>query len=314
METTTLKPNEIPEYFSNASFTLPNGQQYVSDDGKLIVSNNELVMDSRMYRYKDIYAGVYNDLRFVYLSNNQLPAQGGLKYKIKMSNKQEYNCLTDEELCYLNIFNPCEDYNLCAGALVTLDNNANTADFFFTDNRLYVLYERLAYLRTPQNNYYAYTYLIPVKRLYRNEKVDVAVSYTPNVGLIWEVNGKQVFSVPYNQIGMGLSEQYRKYQAIDLGGTPQATIPESYSLGFGNFTLVDGLPYRWDKHTKAVAQLQLEHNYYYPGTQTPMRFVLKNDKRHGLVGQGNISTLYEMTISINFYNPSNNNITVTQSV
>lgn len=310
MESITLKPNEITQYFSPAVFDLPNGQKYISDDGKLVVSNNALVLDSRMYHYKNIYAGVYNDVRFLYLSNNQLPAEVGIKYSMKLSNRQEFNCLTDEELCYLDVCNPCENYNLCAGALVTLDNNANTADFFITDGKLYVLYERLAFLRTPQNNYYAYTYLIPVKRLYRNEKINASVSYTPNVGLVWEVNGKQVFSVPYNAIGMGLSEQYRKYQAIDLGGTPEATIPSSYTLGFGNFTLVDGLPPHWNKHSRAIAQLQLEHNYYYPGTQKPMKFILKDDKRHGIVGQGNILSVYEITVNINTVQTQPPNVTV----
>jgi len=265
-----------------------------ANDATIQVINNTVVLNSQVYQNNSIFSEYFFDPRLVLYYNTTLPSQL-MSLSAIVSNKQYYNNLSSQFLNSLGITDPSIDYNLCLGALSTLDNNGCTYDFAITDNMLYVIVERIPVYRTSSNNYYAYTYSIPTIPIQPNQKLLLQVIYNPASGMTWYANNKVVFNLPPSQIGMGLPQEYTKYQSIDLGGTPQNVTPSTFNVGFDNVMLVDGLPPNWTMESKAIMPIY-PYTYYYPGTNIPMKFIYPDRYEYGLFGQGNVLTVYEAGI------------------
>ena len=67
------------------------------------------------------------------------------------------------------VTNPDDDFRLANGAISIIDDeNMLIFDYLVTDTKIFVVYERLPFGRTPENHYAAFLYVIPVSN--RNEK------------------------------------------------------------------------------------------------------------------------------------------------
>lgn len=112
-------------------------------------------------------------------------------------------------------------------------------DFFLTNDKIYVIYERLPAGRGPVlGNYAAFTYMIEVGTRVPGTYHRLGISYDRLTGTVrWLINNKEVFKV--TEIGklMGTDNL-----TIDHGGD-EPTYPlilNQLNCGMGQFTLLDG--------------------------------------------------------------------------
>jgi hypothetical protein len=138
------------------------------------------------------------------------------------------------------VADPFDDLRLAASALVTIDlNTFMVADMFFTNGGVYALYERLESGRTPTNNYASFTDAVKVATRDRvnpaNDVVNVGIGWTSQA-IRWYVNRREVRRI--DRIGFR-APNYQQVVLIDRGGQDQLVVPQSVSVGLGNFTLLD---------------------------------------------------------------------------
>nr|UDO47572.1 laminin g domain [Pandoravirus massiliensis] len=138
------------------------------------------------------------------------------------------------------VTDPYDDLRLAASALVTIDlNTFMVADMFLTNGGVYALYERLESGRTPGNNYASFTDAVKVATRDRanpaNDVVNVGIGWTSQA-IRWYVNRREVRRI--DRIGFR-APNYPQVVLIDRGGEDQLVVPQSVSVGLGNFSLLD---------------------------------------------------------------------------
>lgn len=138
------------------------------------------------------------------------------------------------------VTDPYDDLRLAASALVTIDlNTLMVADMFLTNGGVYALYERLENARTPGNNYASFTDAVKVATRDRanpaNDVVNVGIGWTSQA-IRWYVNRREVRRI--DRIGFR-APNYPQVVLIDRGGEDQLVVPQSVSVGLGNFSLLD---------------------------------------------------------------------------
>ncbi|WBR14729.1 Laminin g domain-containing protein [Pandoravirus kuranda] len=138
------------------------------------------------------------------------------------------------------VADPYDDLRLAASALVTIDlNTFMVADMFLTNGGVYALYERLESGRTSGNNYASFTDAVKVATRDRanpaNDVVNVGIGWTSQA-IRWYVNRREVRRV--DRIGFR-APNYPQVVLIDRGGEDQLVVPQSVSVGLGNFSLLD---------------------------------------------------------------------------
>jgi len=132
---------------------------------------------------------------------------------------------------------PNADARLAAFAMNTADFETGMVfDFFFTNERVYAVYERLPFMRTSTNRYAAFTYLIPVATRTPSTVHEARIEYDRANGRVrWKLQSTTVFEV--RAIGRRID---RQYLLIDHGGVEQSVSPRQLACGMGTFTLLDG--------------------------------------------------------------------------
>jgi hypothetical protein len=132
---------------------------------------------------------------------------------------------------------PNADPRLSSYALTAVDfETFIVADFFVTNEEIYVLYERLPFARGTLGNYASFTHTIPVGRTAPNEHHKFAIAWDKSRGTIrWLVDRREVFQVDHE--GDYLD---RKLVTIDRGGDQTIVSPRQIDCGIGTFTLLDG--------------------------------------------------------------------------
>jgi len=136
------------------------------------------------------------------------------------------------------VADPDDDVRLAASAMPTIDfENFIVADFFFTNKRIYAIYERLPFGRTVFNNYAAFTYAIPVgtRQPHQQHHVTVAYDRTANV-FRWLIDDQEVFRVE----NPGRLLPSREHMIIDHGGIEEDVECRQRNVSLGMFTLLDG--------------------------------------------------------------------------
>ncbi|AVK77029.1 hypothetical protein pmac_cds_341 [Pandoravirus macleodensis] len=138
------------------------------------------------------------------------------------------------------VTDPYDDLRLAGSALVTIDlNTFMVADMFLTNGGVYALYERLESGRTPGNNYASFTDAVKVATRDRanpaNDVVNVGIGWTSQA-IRWYVNRREVRRI--DRIGFR-APNYPQVVLIDRGGEDQLVVPQSVSVGLGNFSLLD---------------------------------------------------------------------------
>ena len=180
--------------------------------------------------------------------------------------------------------NPNDDLRLASTAFNSIDFESwMVFDFFITNERIYAFYERLPFGRTPEHNYAAFSYQIPLQeRGDPGDTHDLRIAYDRSAGVVrWLVDGKEEFRV--DQIGHRID---RKFMTIDHGGVEETVEPRQLDFGMGMFTILDGdLP-----SGRALGRLSDAPNFYFDplqGEPTPQTFVDDESKSSSrLFGQG----------------------------
>jgi hypothetical protein len=130
------------------------------------------------------------------------------------------------------------DPRLAAFAITSIDVESwMVFDFFFTNRRVYAIYERLPFGRTDMRPYAAFTYAVPVAERTPDDWHAATIAYDAAAGSVgWTLDGAEVFRV--TRLGQHLAS--REHLVIDLGGEEQLQRPRQLAFGMGLFTLLDG--------------------------------------------------------------------------
>jgi hypothetical protein len=187
-----------------------------------------------------------------------------------------------------------DDLRLASFAHNTIDlESFMVFDFFFTNKRVYAFYERLPVGRTPENNYAAFSYAIPVAARSTGSWHNTKIAYNRSTGVVrWILDGKEVFRV--NRIGRRID---RKWMTIDHGGVEQDVSPRQLNCGMGHFSLLDGyLPSK-----VGLVRLSSNPNFYFVptvGEPAPLCFVdEQSNPGSRLFGQGAEMRLLRYVVS-----------------
>lgn len=188
---------------------------------------------------------------------------------------------------------PNSDPRLASYALTAVDfETFIVADFFVTNDEIYVLYERLPFARGTLGNYASFTHTIAVGRTHPNEHHKLAIAWDKTAGTVrWLVDRHEVFKVDH--LGDYLN---RNLVTIDRGGDEAIVSPRQIDCGIGTFTLLDG--YR--PGDIGLVELASTPGYYVnPDTHTgPANFIdTKSLPEDRLWGQGATLNVKSMIFS-----------------
>jgi hypothetical protein len=194
-----------------------------------------------------------------------------------------------------DVQDPDGDLRLASAAMLTVDTETGTAfDFFLTNNRVFILYERLTSSRAAGGNNAAFAYAVPVATRHPGQSHRLAVSLDRSAGSVrWLVDGRVVFQV--NRIGYRLPS--RHYLITDFGGTDQLVQPRQLACGMALFTFLDG-----DGPTnRGLVRLTNEQSYYFDpdlGEPAPQQFVDEQSRPESrLWGQGAQLKMANLTVT-----------------
>jgi len=154
------------------------------------------------------------------------------------------------------VTNPNDDVRLATPAMNTIDLETYlVSDFFFTNERVYALYERLPFGRVEGHNYAAFTYAIPVARRHPGEWMHLSIAYDRSAGTMrWLIDDQEVFRVSH--LGHRID---RRFMILDHGGDEETVVCNQRDVGMGTFTLLDGgLPTQ-----NALVKLSNATDFYY---------------------------------------------------
>ncbi|WP_446209966.1 DUF6081 family protein [Micromonospora sp. IBSANI012] len=131
-----------------------------------------------------------------------------------------------------------DDLRLASVAMPVLDHEtAMVFDFFLTNKRVYVFYERLPHARGQLGDYAAFLHTVPVADRTVDDEHHAVISYDRAAGTVrWFLDGEEVFSV--DRIGHPLPS--REHLMLDHGGEPTTVAPRQLAGGMGMFTILDG--------------------------------------------------------------------------
>jgi hypothetical protein len=204
---------------------------------------------------------------------------------------------TDDHPFGSAVVDPQDDLRLASFALNTIDFQTNMVfDVFYTNKRIYALYEHLPFGRAsmggPYGEYAAFTYAIPILTRVPGDFHTVAVVYDRAAGVVsWTVDGQEKFSV--NNLGFRIG---RTNLLLDHGGTEESFIPTQLNCGMGSFSLLDA----HGAQNKGLAKLSTLPGFYFNPTLRPPApevFVDPHSLQSSrLFGQGAILTAHRPSV------------------
>jgi hypothetical protein len=156
---------------------------------------------------------------------------------------------------------PDDDIRLACAAMPTIDfETFLVADFFLTNRRIYVVYERLPFARTPTNNYASFTYAIPVADRKPHEQHHLTIGYNPSTSILrWLIDDVEVYRI--TQPGHRLPS--REFMILDHGGDDELVVCRQRNTGLGMFTLLDAA----SPTQQALVQLSSQPGFYFSTAQ-----------------------------------------------
>ena len=169
-------------------------------------------------------------------------------------------------------------------------------DVFYTNKRIYALYEHLPFGRAsmggPYGEYAAFTYAVPIFTRVPGDFHTVAVVYDRAAGVVsWTVDGQEKFRV--DNLGFRIG---RTNLLLDHGGTEQSFVPTQLDCGMGSFSLLDA----HGAQNKGLAKLSTLPDFYFNptvGPPTPEVFVDPQSRQSSrLFGQGAILTAHRPSV------------------
>jgi len=197
-----------------------------------------------------------------------------------------------------HVINPDDDLRLASvGGMTVIDPETGALfEFLFTNERVYVFYERLPWERANLGNYAAFTYTIPVASRSPGDQHHFAISYDRAAGVVrWLLDGKEVNRV--DRLGCRLPS--REYTMLDHGGVESLVEPRQLEFGMGMFTILDGaLPRHSDS---GLVRLSSADSFYFnPATGDPHPQSFLDDESlesNRLFGQGAEFSLSRIVVS-----------------
>jgi hypothetical protein len=150
--------------------------------------------------------------------------------------------------------NPEDDLRLamCGQNMIDFETGL-VFDFMFSNERVYALYERLSYARTPQRHYAAFTYTIPVARRTPDSTHRLKIAYDRTAGVVrWVLDGQEVFRV--DRVGRHIDP---KWLVGDHGGDEEDVEMRQLNFGLGLFTLLDAC-----QDGRGLVRLASDPSYY----------------------------------------------------
>lgn len=244
------KTNRIVLYTDNFSSGVIPGQsnspyQFLfapaGMEGVVTARTNLLKVSSSPYTTTS--PDVFDHLKYlVYQSEPYIAPDNNLElcYESVMNGQQTFPETIPFPYSLTGVNNARNDPRLCCSALAAVDLvSLVVADIIFTNEGIFAIYERLPFNRPPWNpqghEYQAFTHIIPLAKRTTGDYTKVMIAYNKTQGYIrWLINGQEKFRV--NKLGYPIERQYR---VLDHGGTPELVRPNQFSMGFGNFSLMD---------------------------------------------------------------------------
>lgn len=165
------------------------------------------------------------------------------------------------------VSDPDDDLRLASVGMPVLDLETSMIfDFFVTNKKVYIFYERVPDNRANLGDYAAFTYAVPVASRKAGDRHHFKISYDRSAGVVrWLLNGKQVFKV--DRIGELLPT--RENLIIDNGGTPTRVAPRQLSCGMGLFSILDAAAPGAADDSALVRLSPKENHYFRPSTGAP---------------------------------------------
>jgi len=190
------------------------------------------------------------------------------------------------------IADPNDDVRLACCAMNTLDFETGLVfNFFLTNARIYVLYERLPFARDTLGNYAAFTCMIPVAERTPDAVHHLTVTYEKVRETVqWYVDEGEVYRV--DKLGC-VAE--RQYLMLDHGGVEVEVSPHQLAAGMGMFTLLDGY-----HANRGLVRLSSRLEYWSPeaGAPTEVRFLDDRSLQgNRLFGQGAQLEVHKYVVS-----------------
>ncbi|MGH3889208.1 MAG: DUF6081 family protein [Pseudonocardiaceae bacterium] len=185
-----------------------------------------------------------------------------------------------------HVINPDGDPRLATVGMSAIDPETDTLfEFAFTNEQVYVFYERLPWLRASLGNYAAFLYTIPVASRSPGDRHHFEISYDRAAGVVrWLLDGKEVYRV--DRLGYLLPS--REYMMLDHGGVENLVEPRQLNCGMGMFSILDGaLPGHF---SSGLVRLSGADSFYFDpatGVPNPQNFLdNKSLESNRLFGQG----------------------------
>jgi hypothetical protein len=152
-----------------------------------------------------------------------------------------------------------DDLRLASVAMPVLDAETNLVlDFFVTNKRIYLFYERLPHARGALGDYAAFLYTIPVGTRSPDDQHHFTIAYDPSAGVArWLVDGAEVYRV--DRLGCRLVSS--RYLMLDHGGVETEARPRQFGAGLGLFTILDGA--QPEHHDAGLVRLTPEPDHYF---------------------------------------------------
>jgi len=182
------------------------------------------------------------------------------------------------------VTNPDDDVRLAAVGMPLIDEETSMIFCFFLSNeRVYVVYERLLYSRQKLGNYAAFVYQIPVADRSADDWHNFKISYDRSAGVVrWLLDDTEVYRV--DRLGYRLGS--REHLVADHGGEETPVELRQLNCGMGMYSALDyGRP-----DQLALIRVSSTEDYYFStatGEPDPQTF-LDNEslESNRLFGQG----------------------------
>ncbi|RLU89232.1 hypothetical protein CTZ27_22620 [Streptomyces griseocarneus] len=197
------------------------------------------------------------------------------------------------------VADPDSDLRLASVAAPVVDFESFVGvEFFLTNTKVYVFYERLPFGRERLGDYAAFLYAVPVADRTPEDVHHCRVSYDRAAGTVrYLLEGEEVFRV--DRLGHRLAG--REYLVLEHGGEDMPAEPRQFAAGVGLFTVLDGaLPGHADP--SGLVRLTPRPGQYHStlqGPPAPQTFVDPDSAETSrLFGQGAEVTVASCKVSV----------------
>jgi len=273
--------------------------EFIGNQATMSKEYGYLRIDSNPFT-NTVYSSLLDHIKFLVQTESayKVPNNGELIVTFN-SRAQTFN--TDQHPFGDLVSDANSDFRLALGVLNVYDlvESNIVADFFITNNKIYMLYERLPFGRSVQGNYASFAYAIPVAdRTDVDEFHILTIIFSKETKSIkWFVGEQEVFRV--TKVGHHL-EDHQEYMLFDKGGEVEEVFPDSLNIAFGTFSLLDST-FPESSPNKGLVRLSESPNEYknpLSPEKTLEFFDEKSTLSNRIFGQGCVLDIKDINVYI----------------